>query len=179
MTLNCFDHYEDTDTKRLQVIYLSEVKKLPPKKISEYVDYAVSTIRNYIWKFKDMLSRAIALFEKGIETVFQIKKEYYAYIMNILSKNKLMYLKIGYSCDPKRRAKEHLKRYGATDVEIVKLYKFDNDDDGYTMENVLRKYFKSKDGSIFIPRDRFQNIRCTNEDIEILDNKYDFVLNNF
>ena len=109
MTLNCFDHYEDTDTKRLQVIYLSEVKKLPPKKISEYVDYAVSTIRNYIWKFKDMLSRAIALFEKGIETVLQIKKEYYAYIMNILSKNKLMYLKIGYSCDPKRRAKEHLK----------------------------------------------------------------------
>ena len=179
MTLNCFDHYEDTDTKRLQVIYLSEVKKLPPKKISEYVDYAISTIRNYIWKFKDLLSRAIAFFEKGIETIIQQKKEFYAYIMYIWSKKKLMYVKIGYSCDPKRRAKEHLKKYGATEVETLKLYSFDNDDDAYTMENILRKYFKNKEGSIFIPRDRFQNVQCTKEDIDFLDSKYNFVLNNF
>jgi len=179
MALNCYNHYEDADTKRLQVVYLNQVKKLPPKKISEYVDYALSTIRNYIWKFKDMIDRAIALFEKGIETILQIKKEYYAYIMRIWSRNKLMYTKIGYSCDPKRRAKEHLKKYGATNVEIVQLYKFDNDDDGYTMENILRKYFKGKEGSIFIPRDRFQNVSCTENDLNILNERYQFVLNNF
>ena len=63
--------------------------------------------------------------------------------------------------------------------ETIKLYAFDNDDDAYTMENILRKYFKSKEGSIFIPRDRFQNISCTKNDINFFDNKYQFVLNNF
>lgn len=62
--LDPYESYTETKIKRLQVVYLSYVKKLPPREIKKYVDYAISTIATYSRKFLNNLAEAKNLFDR-------------------------------------------------------------------------------------------------------------------
>ena len=180
--LDCYGKYEDTNTKHLQVIYLSEVIHLTPKEISVYVDYAVSTIKNYIRKFADRLKEAKQLFKKVLNHIagndYDIFLNGYekitkpcAYVIKIYDDcGFYKWLKVGKAKNLEQRMKG-IARHGYKDtnisqIEVMHVFECETEDDALTMENVLRKFYKAKANSIFIPNDRFENIEFNKEEIE-------------
>ena len=159
MKLNCYKSYEEPHIKQLQVVYLAEVKKLAPRKISEFVDYALSTIRNYICKFRDKLAEAKRLFE-GLIVSDPYPSKPCAYVLELFNKNDFKWLKVGKAKDLSKRVRQLINEYKEIDhIEVKETFECDTEDDALTMENILRKFYKSKAESSFIPNDRFEGIR--------------------
>ena len=46
MYYNPFGHYNDSNTKRMQVVFLKECMNLSFEKIAEITSYALSTVKN-------------------------------------------------------------------------------------------------------------------------------------
>lgn len=176
--LNCYDKFEDAETKQLQVIYLSEIEKLSPSKISEYVEYALSTIRTYIYKFRNRLEEAKKLFKAVCVNTIQLLKGYSAYLIYLVDKtsNKILFAKVGYSKDVFTRFNQLAKHYNCR-VLPMRQFMFDNQDDALTMENEMRKHFK-RVGAGFVPNDRFEEYEITDNDLEYIDNRYEWCLAN-
>lgn len=61
--MNAYNHYDDTQTKYRQIIYLSKKRGEPVDFIANLTHYAVSTVRNYIKKFAHLLEEACELFK--------------------------------------------------------------------------------------------------------------------
>ena len=180
--LDCYGKYEDTDTKHLQVIYLAEVIHLTPKEISNYVDYAVSTIKTYIRKFADRLKEAKKLFKKVINHIkgsdYEIFLNGYerivkpcAYIVKVYDDiGEYRWLKVGKAKNLEQRMKG-IASHGYKDTKVSKIivqhvFECETEDDALTMENILRKFYKAKENSIFVPNDRFENIEFDKNEIE-------------
>lgn len=73
--MNPYNHYDETETKRCQVVYLSAIKNLEPEQICKYVDYALRTVKIYIRKYMDeLLQKAVELFAQA-DTVITSKVE--------------------------------------------------------------------------------------------------------
>lgn len=61
--MNAYNHYDDTQTKYRQIIYLSKKRGESIDFIANLTHYAVSTIRSYIKKFAHLLEEACEMFK--------------------------------------------------------------------------------------------------------------------
>ena len=103
-----------------------------------------------------------------------------AYISEIYNNDVLLFLKIGKTNDIQGRMNSHAKneKYGGNRAVVKKVFVFDNEDDSYTMENYLRKYYKGIfEKDCFVPRDRFSKKSFDiTRDTEYFERIYDTIL---
>lgn len=157
----------DVHKKRLQVVYLGLKEKLPPRKIVSYVDYAISTIRTYLWKFKDLLTEAIEFFKPDVEIISKVKDirsadkcycfKFYGTDGNIL------FTKIGTTTRTiKKRLKEEIVSYTRAGFTIAKVVIESIIDCGSIpsegAESFSRAIFIQKYPNTFKKNDRFMGI---------------------
>lgn len=174
-----FANYAGNPTVRnMQIVYLHEVFKYTPSQIAKYVtDIALSTIRSYIYKFKDLLDKAKKFFgriKKDERITFECnaRKGNCAYIIEYFnSEHNFLFLKVGMTNNISRRIKEHFRTYQKQGVDVAfavvkKLYFAKDEDDALTLENILRKHYKQIENGGFLPRDRFLNIRFNAQELE-------------
>ena len=104
---------DDTHIRHLQTVYLdSHGFKL--EDIAELTGYTITTIRSYLYKFKDLLEEAKKTFYK---ITLKIKKEYYAgkqyvYLFKFYNKEIGTISKVGMTTQlPTQRLKQEIKYY--------------------------------------------------------------------
>lgn len=188
---NVFKDYSgQPEIRNLQIIYLREVLGYTPTQIAKYVtDIAVSTIKRYIYKFKDLLEEAKQYFGEGIKKVVDKIKEKCnvtdlvtyncdhkkgdcAYIIEYFnSQHDFVFLKVGMTNDIQRRINEHLRDYtkkgwDTTYAVVKKLFYAEDEEDALTLENLLRKHYKKIENNGFIKRDRFEFVRYDRDELE-------------
>lgn len=69
--MNAYKRYEDTQTKRAQVVFLTYVKEETADFIAELTGYAKSTVKQYAKKFVDLLEVAKEMFKHSRKTADQ------------------------------------------------------------------------------------------------------------
>ena len=191
MKKNVFEEQETMEERNCQIIYLYHILKWTPKKIGQLVGLANTTISGYVRKFKDLLSKAIELFEgKVVEIKQEIKTKAKnlsnryvtfecehkvgdcAYIIEYYDSNKeFVFLKVGMTNNIERRISEHLRDYyrkgfDTTYAVVKRLFFGEDEEDALTLENCLRKHYKRIENSGFIKRDRFSNVRYDREELQ-------------
>lgn len=186
--MNAYSHYDDTQTKRAQIIYLKYVKEETNEFIAELTGYAVSTVRNYANKFFELLESAKELFKGSRKTKIQKSrvednhfvinenteifvecdtKNFYSdsekfYLIRAFDENgKRLFSKVGTTTrDILTRMKEHLKSY--KDLGVVKIIIDRVWNCGNTpaegFESFFRAIYISKFAKHFKKNDRFFDI---------------------
>lgn len=196
------------DNRKLQMVYLYYSKNLSYSQIAVIVDRATGTCRIYINQNKDRLQEAISLFEikNEIEIFFTPNKEqvenascnpvwlndispkdgktHYAYLIEIFNDFKFRYTKVGYSGNINRRLEDHIKneKYGSPTGNLIivhAIYECSDREQAEAMEGIMRKYLKNTGIDDYVNRDRFSEQRVTNELLNVFNQKYQVVLENF
>ena len=185
--MNAYSHYDDTQTKRAQIIYLKYVRQETNEFISELTGYAVSTVRNYANKFFELLENAKELFKGSRKTQMQkIKvdnhfiisedkeivvecdtKNFYGdsekfYLIRAFDKNgNRLFSKVGTTTRGiLERMKEHLKSYkelGVVKIIIDRVWNCGNTP-AEGFESFFRAIYISKFAKHFKKNDRFFDI---------------------
>ena len=189
MEYNVFEKQENMEIRNAQIVYLAEECQMEADEISNYVDLAVSTIKNYIKKFAHLLEKAKKWFgDKAKQLANKIKEkcnvtdlityncEHHkgdcAYIIEYFdSQHNFVFLKVGMTNDISRRVREHLRDYtnkgfDTTYAVIKELHFAEDEEDALTLENCLRKHYKKIENNGFIKRDRFSFVRYNAEDLQ-------------
>lgn len=172
--MNPYDFKSDKPyEKRLQVIYLGLKENLPPRKIVKYVDYAISTIRSYLWKFKELLAEAVEFFKPEVEIISKVKDipnadkcycfKFYGF------NNKILFTKIGTTARPViKRLKEEIKSYTKAGFTITKVVIESIINCGSIpsegAESFARALFIQKYPNTFKKNDRFMNVNIPVEE---------------
>lgn len=179
---NVYERQGDAHVRKAQVVYLKHHLNLNNNVIAKITGYAISTVRNYACKFKDLLEWGLKHFIKGAVKVVKkveevakkgtrasrisldckVEKVPCAYVLEMFDTDgKFVWLKVGKANDVTERCKEHLTYYkDAIDtIKIKAFFPCADEDDAQTMENELRKYYKSFAECGFIKNDRFSNVR--------------------
>ena len=177
-TLDPFVSYRkvDPDTAHCQVVWLREVQKLTFNEIEQITGYAKSTVRIYAKQFVDLLDKAKTMFgsfaKKVVDFVFKkrvknnvfcnntdvfVDGKSYAYVITLQGKDGSHCLKVGKTTHLQNRMKQIANQYKA-DVTVKVLYPCEGEEDALTMENALRKVYKSLYPSSFVRQDRFYNV---------------------
>lgn len=120
--VDVFQRFEDTDTKRLQVVYLGN-HGFTPAEIRKWVDYAESTIKTYLRKFADLLEQAKRFFyhvTKKVKKVLRGGKQL-VYLFKFYDSNgKLICSKVGTTTRlPEERLKEEIKYYQKHGIPVA------------------------------------------------------------
>lgn len=185
--MNAYSHYDDTQTKRTQIIYLKYVREETNEFIAELTGYAVSTIRNYATKFFELLESAKELFKGSRKTKMQKAKvdnhfiisedkeivvecdtkNFYGdsekfYLIRAFDKNgNRLFSKVGTTTRGiLERMKEHLKSYkelGVVKIIIDKVWSCGNTP-AEGFESFFRAIYISKFAKHFKKNDRFFDI---------------------
>lgn len=112
--IDVFQPFEDTNTKRMQVVYLAG-HGFEPAEIKKWVDYSVETIKTYIRKFADLWEQAKATFyhiTKKVKKVLRGGKQLVYLFKFYDSDGKLICSKVGTTTRlPEERLKEEVKYY--------------------------------------------------------------------
>ena len=112
--VDVFQRFEDTDTKRMQVVYLDSCG-FTPAEIRKWVEYAESTIKGYIKKFADLLEKAKKYFyhvTKKVKAVLRGGKQLVYLFKFYDSDGKLICSKVGTTTRlPEQRLQEEIKYY--------------------------------------------------------------------
>jgi len=120
--VDVFQRFEDTDTKRLQVVYLGN-HGFTPAEIHKWVDYAESTIKTYLRKFADLLERAKRFFyhvTKKVKKVLRGGKQLVYLFKFYDSDGKLICSKVGTTTRlPEERLKEEIKYYQKHGIPVA------------------------------------------------------------
>ena len=120
--ISVFQKFEDTDTKRLQVVYLGD-HGFTPAEIRKWVDYAESTIKTYLRKFADLLEQAKRFFyhvTKKVKKVLRGGKQLVYLFKFYDSDGKLICSKVGTTTRlPEERLKEEIKYYQKHGIPVA------------------------------------------------------------
>ncbi len=120
--VDVFQKFEDTDIKRLQVVYLGN-HGFTPAEIHKWVDYAESTIKTYLRKFADLLERAKRFFyhvTKKVKKVLRGGKQLVYLFKFYDSDGKLICSKVGTTTRlPEERLKEEIKYYQKHGIPVA------------------------------------------------------------
>lgn len=163
MQLYAFEHQEFSYQK-YQIIYLRYRCHKTPKEIEPFVDYAYSTIKNYIYKYQNLLEKALCMFyheRKLEESTGDIKNEPVGekcYFLRFFDeKGKFLFVKIGKTKDPLNTRIRHLyNQYSMPIGKIEALAVFPSGGiHGEGMESYCRAMFMIKYSKYFILNDRF------------------------
>ena len=167
--MNPYGSYEDTKIKRCQVVYLKEVEHLKPKQISKIVNYSLSTIRAYIYKFKNLLEEAKKLFQKveiviisKVENLGKVGEEK-CYLFKFYEDNKILFTKVGTTTrETITRLKEEIKSYTRSGFKITKVIIENVVNCGSIpaegLESFCRAKFMLKYPNTFKKNDRFMRV---------------------
>lgn len=193
------------DLAKAQMLWLRENTDYTYETIGSIVGYAKSTVSNYIRKFADDVRYLLDSFVGKIVARREKKKKVEntactsgeviykceevadgtptAYLAEIFDGNDFSFIKIGFSSHIRTRIKAHARnrKYGSDNkVVVYKCFTFEDDDQALSMENCLRKFFKERnDGEDYLKRDRFTEQRVDEEILTTLQEKANFILNNF
>ena len=120
--IDVFQKFEDTDTKRMQVVYLNSFG-FTPAEISKWVGYAESTIKSYIKKFADLLDKAKKIFyhvTKKAQAVLRGGKQLVYLFKFYDSDGKLICSKVGTTTRlPEQRLQEEVKYYQKHGIPVA------------------------------------------------------------
>ena len=119
--VDVFQTFDETDMKRLQTVYLN-FHGFTANEIAKWTGYAVSTIKNYVRKFDEMLEKAKATF---YHITLKVKKvlrggKQLCYLYKFYDKNgTLICSKVGTTTRlPEQRLKEEIKYYREHGIEV-------------------------------------------------------------
>lgn len=160
--VDVFQHFEDTDTKRMQVVYLAS-HGFSPSEIRKWVDYAEETIKTYIRKFADLLEKAKSIFYHVTQKVKKVLRggKQLVYLFKFYDSNgKLICSKVGTTTRlPEQRLKEEVKYYQEHGIPVAETEICSVIDCGAIpcegAESVTRAAFIHKFPDAFCKNDRF------------------------
>ena len=160
--VDVFQKFEDTDMKRMQVVYLDKYG-FEPEQIAKWVDYAVSTIKTYIKKFADLLTKAEKLFyhvTKKVKKVLVGGRQLVYLFKFYDSDGKLICSKVGTTTRlPEQRLTEEIKYYQKHGIPVASTEICSVIDCGSIpcegAESITRAAFIRKYPDAFCKNDRF------------------------
>lgn len=180
--LNAYEHYDEIDIKRKQIVYLYEIRNEAFETISEITGYAISTIRNYVKKFAHLLEDAKNLFKYSRKKIFEKKKpivpegiEFHCpddfdfddkaqrfYLIRAFDANgNRVFSKIGTTIRQMiERMKEHLnyyKKLGVVKIVVDKVWDC-GERDAVMYESFFRAGYIFKHPTAFCSNDRFFDV---------------------
>lgn len=175
MKLNPYDTYTDAETKHQQVVYLALHKNEPLERIKLITGYVLSTVKQYIKLYVNLLKKAIKLFDGRRK--YPTSGRQLCYLMKFYDKeNNLLFSKVGTTTrSAEERLKEHIKYYTE---EAKPTYEIGN----ATIESVVdcgeipaegaeckcKEFFIRKFPKSFRKNDRFLGIDISIQDFERL-----------
>ena len=173
---NPFVRYENTETKRMQVVFLKEHLKLSVEEISAITGYAVSTVRKYARKFLKLLKTAKKFFIQAknsiVETVCDLlddKKEK-CYLFKFYDENnEILFSKVGTTTRKIiDRLREEIKEYKKSGFNVCKVKVCKVIDCGEIpaegAESFVRARYIKKYQGTFQKNDRFMKIDIPTDD---------------
>lgn len=163
--ISVFQKFEDTDTKRLQVVYLNEYG-FTPAQISKWVDYAESTVKTYIRKFADLLEKAKKVFyhvTKKVKKVLVGGRQLVYLFKFYDGQNELICSKVGTTTQlPEQRLAQEIKYYREHGIPVERTEICSVIDCGTIpaegAESITRAAFIRKYPDAFKKNDRFFGI---------------------
>ena len=112
--IDVFQKFDDVEMKRMQAVYLDSYG-FTPAQIAHWVDYAESTIKNYIRKFADLLDRAKKTFYHVTQKAKQVLVggSQLVYLFKFYdAENNLICSKVGTTTRlPEKRLQEEIRYY--------------------------------------------------------------------
>lgn len=157
-----FQKYEEVAMKRKQIVFL-DYNGFSADEIAEFVDYAVSTIKNYARKFASLLEEAKKTFYViTLKTKQQLKGgRQYVYLFKFYDKmGKLICSKVGTTTRlPEQRIKEEMRYYRNHGIDVASneicsvIDCGDNPAEG--AESCARAHYIKKFPKQFCKNDRF------------------------
>ena len=119
--INVFQNFNDTETKRLQVIYLNN-HGFTPNEIEKWSGYTISTIKTYINKFKNLLDKALKTFYHVSQKVKKVLKggKQLVYLFKFYDdKGELICSKVGTTTRlPEQRLTEEIRYYRKHNIPV-------------------------------------------------------------
>ena len=169
---NPFEHYDDINIKRMQVVYLNFLKKTY-KEIAKITDYAVSTVRSYCSKFCYLLEEAKNFFNNI--TYYEGSNK--CYLFKFFKDNRIIFSKIGTTVrSVETRFNEVCKTY------LNKGIDFDTAEIDAVVdcplvppegvESYIRASFIKKYPHSYVKNDRFAKIDIPTSDFVKIANEY-------
>lgn len=170
MYYNPFGHYNDSNTKRMQVVFLKECMNLSFEKIAEITSYALSTVKKYAKKFLNLLKKAKQIFIKRVNSIIETicdlgktKTEKCYLIKFYNSKNEIIFSKIGTTTrEVVQRLREEIKNYRKGGFDVRKAIICKVIDCGKTpaegAESYCKAIFIKQYQGAFKKNDRFMKV---------------------
>ena len=156
MKYNVYEKQTNMEVRNAQIVYMYHELKMYPKEISKYVDLALSTIRNYVRKFIDLLDKAKQWFANSYKYIGEIKNAPCAYILEFFNvNNEKMFLKVGKTKHIETRISQLLKEYNAKRVEIKQIFYTKTENFAEMVESMLREHYQNVKNCGFVKMDRF------------------------
>lgn len=161
--IDVFQKFDDTATKRLQVVYLADAG-FEPNEITNWCGYAVSTIKTYIKKYTDsLLEQAKNLFlkiTKKIKTTLLAGRQLIYLFKFYTSNGEILFSKVGTTTKlPEDRLNQEIRYYRTHGLDVATTEICSVIDCGDIpaegAESALRAYFIHKYPNTFHKNDRF------------------------
>lgn len=182
MLLNPHEVYTDSKTKHLQVVFLGLYEKMSIKQIMHFTNYACSTVKRYLNKFKSLLTEAKNTFFHTVEIITECdllnKAKQKCYLFKFYDENSnIIFSKVGTTVRKIRcRLNEEIKGYRKTGADIYKAVicsVFDCGDlPAEGAESITRAEFIKQYPQAFRKNDRFEKIDISTDDFNKIVNSY-------
>ena len=177
--IDVFQTFEDTETKRLQLIYLDK-HGFTPEEIRKWTGYAVSTIKAYIKKYANKIEEACKKFYHIALKTKQVLRggKQLVYLFKFYNKNgKLICSKVGTTTRlPETRLEEELKYYKKHGLDVDGAEICSVIDCGAIpaegAESYARAFYIRKHPADFHKNDRFFNVDIATRTFNKIVNEY-------
>ena len=163
---------ENLEIRNEAIVYASKKLNYKNSKIAEITLLTTGTIRNYVKKFIHLLQKAVKRFETIVVNWVKKPTTYIIEFYEDEEMTKLLFLKIGKTKNLNQRLVSlkggYKKTYGTEKIyaAVRKIYQFEDENDALSFENELRKFYQSKEESVYIKNDRFKNVRYNEKELE-------------
>ncbi|MDT3386408.1 MAG: hypothetical protein LIR46_01365 [Bacteroidota bacterium] len=160
--IDVFQEFQDTETKRLQIVYL-DYHGFTKEEIRKWTGYAVSTIKSYIRKFASLINKAKKTFYHITQKVKKVLRggKQLVYLYKFYYENgELICSKVGTTTRlPEQRLNEEIKYYKKHGIAVSTAEICSVIDCGAIpaegAESITRAYFIRKHPEAFCKNDRF------------------------
>ena len=177
--IDVFQTFEDTETKRMQIVYLNKYG-FTPEEIKKWTRYAVSTIKTYIRKFASLLEEACKKFyiiTLKAKKVLKGGKQLVYLFKFYNSEGELICSKVGTTTRlPEQRLKEEINYYKKHEIPVETAEICSVIDCGAIpaegAESYTRSMYIRKHPDAFCKNDRFFGIDIAKRTFDKMVNEY-------